>query len=167
MTEKQFRKGDYTYCGCSICEIVDEDDEVICVVATEDVEKVIGILEENEQLKHDATVLICSNQEYRKENEQLKSEIEKLSYANEDLLTQKRNWEKLSDEYAKVYEENEQLKSENMLLTGANKILKENNERLKEENQKLMKAVGESSRMAVETLLPTDEDSLTINGKWW
>ena len=31
--------------------------------------------EENEQLKHDATVLICSNQEYRKENEQLKSEL--------------------------------------------------------------------------------------------
>lgn len=31
--------------------------------------------EENEQLKHDATVLICSNQEYRKENEQLKSQL--------------------------------------------------------------------------------------------
>jgi hypothetical protein len=29
---------------------------------------------ENEQLKHDATVLICSNQKYRKENEQLKQE---------------------------------------------------------------------------------------------
>ena len=29
---------------------------------------------ENEQLKHDATVLICSNQEYRKENEQLKKD---------------------------------------------------------------------------------------------
>ena len=30
--------------------------------------------DENEQLKHDATVLICSNQEYRKENEQLKKD---------------------------------------------------------------------------------------------
>ena len=43
----------------------------------------------------------------------------------------------------------------------------EENERLKEENQKLMKALGESGRMAVDTLLPTDEDSLTMNGRWW
>lgn len=35
--------------------------------------------DENEQLKHDATVLICSNQEYRKENEQLKEEIKDLN----------------------------------------------------------------------------------------
>ena len=46
------------------------------------------------------------------ENEQLKSEIEKVTYANEELLEQKRNWEKLSDEYAKLYDENEQLKKE-------------------------------------------------------
>ena len=72
MTEKQFRKGDYTNCRCNICEIVDEDDKIVCNVVTEDFEKVIGILEENEQLKHDATVLICSNQEYREENEKLK-----------------------------------------------------------------------------------------------
>jgi FtsZ-binding cell division protein ZapB len=31
--------------------------------------------EENEQLKHDATVLICSNQEYRKENKQFQEKI--------------------------------------------------------------------------------------------
>ena len=31
--------------------------------------------EENEQLRHDATILIQSNQDYRKENEQLKKEI--------------------------------------------------------------------------------------------
>ena len=39
--------------------------------------------EENEQLKHDATVLICSNQEYRKENEQLKNKIDVLEDDNE------------------------------------------------------------------------------------
>ena len=33
-----------------------------------------GLNDENKQLKHDATVLICSNQDYRKENEQLKSD---------------------------------------------------------------------------------------------
>ena len=31
--------------------------------------------EENEQLKKDCTVLICHNQEYRKENEQLKAQL--------------------------------------------------------------------------------------------
>lgn len=44
------------------------------------------------------------------ENEQLKSEIEKLSYANEDLLSEKRNWQRMSDEYCKLSEENEKLK---------------------------------------------------------
>jgi predicted RNase H-like nuclease (RuvC/YqgF family) len=34
--------------------------------------------ETNEQLQHDATILIQSNQDYRKENEQLKKEIENL-----------------------------------------------------------------------------------------
>ena len=46
------------------------------------------------------------------ENEQLKSEIEKLSYANEDLLSEKRNWQRMSEEYCKLSEENEQLKKE-------------------------------------------------------
>ena len=31
--------------------------------------------EENEQLRHDATILIQSNQDYRKENEQLKKQL--------------------------------------------------------------------------------------------
>lgn len=34
--------------------------------------------EENKQLRHDATILIQSNQDYRKENEQLKQEVETL-----------------------------------------------------------------------------------------
>ena len=36
------------------------------------------VLNENEQLKKDCTVLICHNQEYRKENEQLKSFKQKV-----------------------------------------------------------------------------------------
>ena len=46
----------------------------------------------------------------KKENEQLKSEIEKLSYANEDLLEEKRIWKQMSDEYTKLSDDNEQLK---------------------------------------------------------
>ena len=38
--------------------------------------------DENEQLSHDATILICSNQEYREENEQLREAL-KNSYINE------------------------------------------------------------------------------------
>ena len=41
-----------------------------------------ALVDENEQLKHDATVLIYSNQEYRKENEQLREAL-KNSYVNE------------------------------------------------------------------------------------
>ena len=37
-----------------------------------DVDVVVDLLNENEQLRHDATILIQSNQDYRKENEQLK-----------------------------------------------------------------------------------------------
>lgn len=59
------------------------------------------------------------------ENEQLKYEIEKLSYANEDLLKEKRIWKQMSDEYAKLYEENEQLKQENKQLKHWNRCLAE------------------------------------------
>ena len=49
----------------------------------------IAIVEENEQLKHDATVLIQANQDYRRENEQLKTTISRLieqNRKNNDLL---------------------------------------------------------------------------------
>ena len=51
MNEKRFRKGDWTNCRYDICEIVTDDDEIICVVALNDADKIIGLLEENEQLK--------------------------------------------------------------------------------------------------------------------
>lgn len=41
------RKGDYTNCRYDICEIVDDDGEVLCDVATRDAELIIGVLEEN------------------------------------------------------------------------------------------------------------------------
>ena len=40
-----------------------------------DVDIVVDLLNENEQLRHDATILIQSNQDYRKENEQLKKQV--------------------------------------------------------------------------------------------
>ena len=53
----KFEMGDYTVCRYDICEIIDADDEdyydVICTVATRDVDTVLGILEENLKLKGD------------------------------------------------------------------------------------------------------------------
>ena len=48
----EVKLGDYTVCRCNIAEIVDEYDDVVCNVATEDVETVIAILEENKNLKN-------------------------------------------------------------------------------------------------------------------
>lgn len=50
MTEKGFCKGDYTNCWYDICEI-EKDDEIICTVALKDADFIIGILNENKQLK--------------------------------------------------------------------------------------------------------------------
>lgn len=67
---------------------------------------------------HYSTIVNRLNEQHKtitrleKENEQLKSEIEKLSYANEDLLSEKRNWQRMSDEYCKLSDENEPLKKE-------------------------------------------------------
>ena len=52
MSEK-YRKGEYTNCRYDICEIVDGDGDVFCTVATEDADLVIGVLNENMQLKDD------------------------------------------------------------------------------------------------------------------
>ena len=62
-----------------------------------DVDVVVDLLNENEQLKHDATVLIQANQEYRKENEQLKKaivETEKMVQSTYDELTKLRCFKK-------------------------------------------------------------------------
>ena len=45
------------YNGTPICELLNE------------------LHEENEQLRHDATILVQANQDYRKENEQLKKQL--------------------------------------------------------------------------------------------
>ena len=73
----EYIKGDYTRCYEDICEIWYEDN-LYCIVRTDDADKLIDVLNENEQLKHDATVLIQATQDYRKENEQLKQLIKKV-----------------------------------------------------------------------------------------
>lgn len=74
--------------------MVDDCDTLIDMVTRDTfdyVSDVVGLLnelnDENEQLKHDATVLIYSNQDYRKENEQLKKQNDFLTTQLAELST--------------------------------------------------------------------------------
>ena len=96
-----YTKGDYTKCLEDICEIWYEDN-LYCVVRTDDADKLIDVLNENEQLKSRIEYLERKIQRERnstqkqyakwekeaetkikelsKENEQLKKEIEELKW---------------------------------------------------------------------------------------
>ena len=47
IVDAKVEMGDYTMCRYDIAEIVDDCDEVVCTVAQDDVETIIGILQEN------------------------------------------------------------------------------------------------------------------------
>ena len=47
IVDAKVEMGDYTMCRYDIAEIVDDCDDVICTVGQDDVETIIGILEEN------------------------------------------------------------------------------------------------------------------------
>ena len=79
------------------------------------------LYKENEQLRHDATILIQSNQDYRKENEQLKQSISDWSGSYDELY----------EDTKKLEEENEQLKhqlqqQELEYATTCNRLAEEN-----------------------------------------
>ena len=113
------------------------DDRGNTLTFNEVVDMLNAFNDENEQLKS-----IC--QDYRdhaidfkadcvrleKENEQLKSEIEKLSYTNEDLLEEKRIWKQMSDEYTKLSDENGQLKNKIDVLEDDNETYHKSLEKL-------------------------------------
>ena len=77
------------------------------------------------------------------ENGQLKSEIEKLSYANEDLLEEKRIWKQMSDEYTKVSDENEQLRKDATTLIYANQDYRQQNQNLQEQLDYIQNSISE------------------------
>ena len=97
MTEKRF---EYRY-NC------DEDGSEFEIIDTNK-DEYYPMIETNETV---VKALVNLLNELNNENEQLKNEIEKLSYANEDLLEEKRIWKQMSEEYTKLSYENEQLKS--------------------------------------------------------
>ena len=69
MTEKRFK---VNYSMKRILEYGEDATEYQVLDISGAMRRLNALHEENEQLKKDATTLICSNQEYRKENEQLK-----------------------------------------------------------------------------------------------
>ena len=129
MTEKRFTKCD--------TKIRDDGEEMTQAEVRDMLNK---LHEENEKLK-----AICKDHRdhaidfkadcvrLEKENEQLKSEIEKLSYTNEDLLEEKRIWKQMSDEYTKLSDENEQLRKDATTLIYANQDYRHENEQLREQ----------------------------------
>ena len=75
----------------------------------------------NKELKP-TTVTLAVSSKMQHRAQWLKNEIEKLSYANEDLLEEKRIWKQMSDEYTKLSYENKQLKQK---IKSINEILNE------------------------------------------
>ena len=77
-------------------------------------EKLNEFAEENEQLRKDATTLICANQDYRHENEKLKSENEDMRRLINNISHQRDEFHHGARENAnrvgKLKKENEQLR---------------------------------------------------------
>ena len=99
---KKYRTGDWSNNLCEIWFYDDEydDEEYFGDVRTEDAGKIVKLLNEGEQLRHDANVLIQANKDYRIENEQLKQEVENLKDVNV----------RCCNDYSHYRRENEQLK---------------------------------------------------------
>ena len=85
MTEKRLRYMRAFLVGSS--EFVIDDNATHERLKRYDIlDKLNELNDENEQLKHNATVLIQLNQDYRKENEQLKSDNKNLKSNIDDLM---------------------------------------------------------------------------------
>lgn len=76
--------------------------------------KLNELAEENQQLKNDCSILVQSNQEYRKENEQLQERNNRQAKQLNDLykLIEEKDWRALSDIMDDFQKAEEQLQSE-------------------------------------------------------
>ena len=93
MTEKRFKE------IVSTQKVIDNRTgrEYDCLLDNDLLDLINHIAEENKRLKHDATVLICLNQEYRKENEQLKQQSTMYHNLFIELQKQLKNVKRASD----------------------------------------------------------------------
>ena len=90
----------------------------------------VAIVDENKQLKKDATVLIYSNQDYRKENEQLKTDIQDIQTGT----------------YVNARNTIKELKQENEQLKNHIKTLQNNTKRLENQNIQTYNFIKEAYR---------------------
>ena len=115
MTAKRFVSED-DCCGY-YTEIIDNEKELDLLLANPKknltIEELVDLLNElyetNEQLRHDATILIQANQDYRKENEQLKQQNKMLRTNLGKLTDDVKYLRNLPSTHQK---ENKQLKSQ-------------------------------------------------------
>ena len=74
----KYSKGEWTNARYDICEI-ECDGEIFCTVATKDVELIIGVLNENEELRQGLNDDLELIGQLQKENEQLKKENQRMT----------------------------------------------------------------------------------------
>lgn len=84
MNENRFRKGDWANCRYDICEIVNANDEVVCIVSLNDADKVIQLLESNERLNEKIDNLIERAKNSESSNEYKLGVIQALQTLQKD-----------------------------------------------------------------------------------
>lgn len=92
-----------------------------CIIVKDLRESKLDLEDENEQLKHDASVLIQANKDYRIENEQLKSNID---IRDKGIIELKEENEQLKQQYIDEYALRETLQQELQRVENENEVLK-------------------------------------------
>ena len=127
-------KGDYTRCYEDICEIWHEDN-LYCIVRTDDADKIVEVLNENEQLKSDINLLTDQYNNIFEKNEQLKSDI-KLHI----------------DDSEKYRELSIQFDNKNKELITKNALLEKENEQLKQTIQEYYETTNADGKQIISDL---------------
>ncbi|MBQ2635386.1 MAG: hypothetical protein IJJ11_07840 [Methanosphaera sp.] len=116
----------FTWDGDILFDNVEFKEMGNCLEAEDIVDILNQLNDENEQLKHDASVLVQSNKDYRIDNEQLK---ESLLSTSKELQYGVKKVQRLAKENEQLKEENRKLRLENGKLTHdlfwANKMVEE------------------------------------------
>ena len=152
--EKRFRKGDWTTSYCATCEIRDMDDEVVCTVSTDDVEYVMGVMEDYERLKD--RIDYHMTEHFRLED----GEINRYNYngvfMENFMLDKDFDKEKIVDLLNKQENTINAHHSGNLLIKASMDRLKKENEQLKSEIN-ILKVTIDRNEAYIKRLTETSE----------